>query len=193
MDNISPVNSVSINRIHKQNFLNQKGKVLWFTGLSGSGKTTLAKALEIELFKRGYLTVLIDGDIIRLGLNSDLGFSLKEREENIRRVAEISKLFCHSGVICLNCFISPTNKIRKLAKEIIGKNDFIEIFVDAPLELCEKRDVKGLYSKARKGEIENFTGISADYEVPEFPDIVINTSKLNIEKSVNKIFKSIFE
>ena len=162
--NIFPDPIQNISRQSKEQLLNQNGKIFWFTGLSGSGKTTIAKAFEKELHKKGYLTVLLDGDNIRHGINKDLDFSMESRTENIRRIAEISKLFCSSGIICLNCFVSPTQEIRQLAKDIIGENDFIEVFVDTPLEICEERDTKGLYEKARKGEIKDFTGISAAFE-----------------------------
>jgi adenylylsulfate kinase len=157
------------------------------TGLSGAGKTTLANHLERALFDRGFLTQILDGDNIRSGINNNLGFSEADRMENIRRIAEISKLFINSGVITINCFISPTSEIRDIARSIIGKEDFIEIYVNAPLEVCEGRDVKGLYNKARRGEIKEFTGITSPYEAPANGDIEIRTDLLSVEESVEKV------
>jgi adenylylsulfate kinase len=175
-----------VKRIDREKIKKQKGCVLWFTGLSGSGKSTIANEVEYELNKLGYHTYLLDGDNIRHGLNKDLGFSEKDRSENIRRISEVVKLFVDAGIITLSAFISPFIKDREQAREIIG-NDFIEIFVDTPLEVCIKRDPKGLYKKALKGEIKNFTGIDSPYEKPINPDIYINTSKENIKISVQKI------
>ena len=145
------------------------------TGLSGSGKTTLAKYLERKLIDNGYFSKLLDGDNVRTGLNAGLGFGEKDREENIRRISEVAKLFLDGGIICINSFVSPTNEVRNQAKSIIGEDDFVEVFINTPLEECEKRDVKGLYAKARAGEIPNFTGISAPFEAPSSPDIEIET------------------
>ena len=161
--------------------------VLWLTGLSGAGKTTLAKHLEKELYSLGFLTQILDGDNVRTGVNNNLGFSDADRLENIRRIAEISKLFLHCGVITINCFISPTEDIRDLARRIIGKDDLVEVYVNAPLDVCENRDVKGLYSKARRGEIKEFTGITSPFEPPRHVDIEIRTDLLSIEESVRKI------
>ncbi len=161
--------------------LGQKARVIWFTGLSGSGKTTLAKALEIALMNRGHLCYVLDGDNVRHGLNNNLGFSEGDRKENIRRIAEVSRLFVDAGIITINCFVSPTNELRDLAKQIIGNEDFIEVFVDCPLEICEARDVKGLYAKARRGEIPEFTGISAPFEIPDNPELRLNTAINSIE------------
>jgi len=169
-----------ITRIEKEKLLNQKSVVLWMTGLSGSGKTTLAENLENGLFSRGYLAQILDGDNIRLGLNRNLGFAEQDREENIRRIAEVSKLFNNCGIICINSFISPTHKIRQIARDIIGSEYFIEIFVNATLEICEKRDIKGLYRDARAGRIQGFTGIDSPFEIPCHPDIEINTEELSI-------------
>jgi adenylylsulfate kinase len=154
------------------------------TGLSGSGKTTLGLALEKELFKRGFLVMLLDGDLVRTGINNNLKFSVEDRKENIRRIAEVSKLFVNCGIITINCFISPTDEIRTMAKDIIGPEDFLEVFIDAPLEICETRDVKGLYAKARKGEILEFTGISSPFDIPPDPDLILNTDQFSIEESV---------
>ncbi|MCK5170127.1 MAG: adenylyl-sulfate kinase, partial [Bacteroidales bacterium] len=153
----------------------------------GSGKTTIAEGLELELHKRGYLTKLLDGDNVRTGINNNLKFSEEDRKENIRRIAEVSKLFMIGGVILINCFISPTKEIRDQAKEIIGEKDFFEIYVNTPLEVCEKRDIKGLYAKARAGLIKNFTGIDSPYEEPENPAVEIRTVEHNAEESVQNI------
>lgn len=161
--------------------------VLWFTGLSGSGKSTIANAVEHELFKKGYKTYSLDGDNVRLGINKGLGFSEEDRNENLRRISEIAKLFVEAGIITIAAFVSPLRKDREMIKEIIGENDFIEIFVDTSLEECERRDVKGLYKKARLGEIKNFTGIDAPYEIPKQPDILIQTEKESLEIAVKKI------
>jgi len=175
-----------ITREDKEKLLNQRAKVIWLTGLSGSGKSTLGIKLEEELHKRGFLTVLLDGDNVRAGLNRNLGFGLEDRLENIRRVAEISKLFLNTGIITINCFITPTKAMRDLAKDIIGREDYIEIYVNAPIEVCEKRDIKGLYKKARQGLIKNFTGIDSPFEPPQNPDLELHTDKLSIEESVQK-------
>ena len=184
-------NSIMIERKDKEKRLHQNSKVIWMTGFSGAGKTTLAIQLEAELFRRGYLSYILDGDNIRAGINRNLTFTEADRIENIRRIAEISKLFLDSGIIIINCFISPTDEIRKMAKTIIGKDDFIEVFVNAPFEVCEKRDVKGLYSKARKGEINNFTGIDSPFEVPENPDIEVLTDPRTVEESIKQILEYI--
>jgi len=160
----------------KEIYLKQHAKVIWFTGLSGSGKTTLASLLEKRLFELNYFCQILDGDNVRSGINKNLHFTEKDRMENIRRIAEISKLFMNCGIILICAFISPTNEMRQMAKEIIGEDDFLEVFVNTPLEVCEKRDPKGLYKKARKGEIKNFTGISAPFETPDKPFIEIDNS-----------------
>lgn len=188
--NIFPTDKI-LQRKDKEKLLNQKGKVVWFTGLSGSGKTTIAIALEKELARKGFLTQILDGDNIRSGINSNVGFSEAGRTENIRRIAEVAKLFLNCGVITICCFVSPTRAIRKLAKDIIGKDDFVEVFVNAPIEICEKRDVKGLYARARKGEIKDFTGIHMPFEAPVKPAIEINTDAMNVEECVKKIKKRI--
>ncbi|MDP1622164.1 MAG: adenylyl-sulfate kinase [Bacteroidales bacterium] len=188
-DNIYPVHHEILGRHEKERLLNQRAKVIWLTGLSGAGKTTLAKNLEIALFNQGFLTQILDGDNIRAGINNNLGFTDIDRFENIRRIAEISKLFVNCGVITINCFISPTEDIRDMARRIIGKDDFIEIYVNAPLKVCEERDLKGLYSRARRGEIKDFTGISSPFETPENIDIEIRTDMLSIEESVKQILE----
>ena len=161
------------------------------TGLSGAGKTTLAKNLEERLYDLGFFSQILDGDIIRSGINNNLTFTDADRFENIRRIAEVSKLFVNSGIITINCFISPTNDIREMAKKIIGKDNFIEVFVNAPFEVCELRDVKGLYSKARRGEIPHFTGIDSPFENPENPDLVIDTNLETVTESVEKLLQFI--
>ena len=178
-----------VSQSNRIELLGQDPKVIWFTGLSGSGKSTLADALQLELFKRKKLTYMLDGDNIRMGLNQDLTFSDDDRIENIRRIAEVSKLFLDAGVYTLCSFISPFQSEREKAKSIIGASNFIEIFVNASLDVCESRDVKGLYKRARTGEIKKFTGIDSPYEAPLNPDIEINTSETTISDGVDKILK----
>lgn len=182
--NIYPIFDRIMSRDDKEQLLKQRGMMLWFTGLSGSGKSTVAIALERELHSRGLLCRILDGDNIRSGINNNLGFSAEDRVENIRRIAEVGRLFVDTGIITIAAFISPNNQLREMAAEIICKDDFVEVFVSTPLDECEKRDVKGLYAKARRGEIKNFTGISAPFEAPEHPDITLDTSKLPVEESV---------
>ena len=166
-NNIYPIYDRMLKREDKEKLLGQRGVMLWFTGLSGSGKSTVAIALERALQDRGLLCRILDGDNIRSGINANLGFSAEDRRENIRRIAEVGKLFVDTGIITIAAFISPTEEIRQMAEHIIGQDDFKEIFVSTPLEVCEQRDVKGLYARARRGEIQNFTGISAPFEAPE--------------------------
>jgi adenylylsulfate kinase len=189
--NIYPVFHKLLQRHDKEKRLGQKARVLWFTGLSGAGKTTLAKRLEEELFARNFLVQILDGDNIRSGINSNLTFSEEDRTENIRRIAEVSKLFLNCGIIAINSFISPTHDIRHMAMDIIGREDFIEVYINAPLEVCEQRDVKGLYAKARRGEIKDFTGIGSPFEVPSGADIEIRTDLLSIDESVSKLMEFI--
>lgn len=189
--NIYSVFDELIPREAKEKLLNQKSKVLWLTGLSGSGKTSIAKEVEKELQNRANLCQLLDGDNIRAGINNNLGFSDADRIENIRRIAEVSKLFLNCGVICINCFVSPTEKIRQQAKEIIGEDDFLEIFIDTPIEICEQRDVKGLYKKARAGEIPDFTGVSSPFERPSKPALVIETAGKSLEESSRELIEFI--
>jgi adenylylsulfate kinase len=190
---IYPVFDRIYDRKVKEEILRQSAKVIWFTGLSSAGKTTLASNLEKELFFRRFFCQVLDGDNIRTGINSNLGFSEEDRLENIRRIAEVSKLLINAGLITICSFISPTNEIRGLARKIIGKDDFIEIFLNPPLEVCEKRDTKGLYKKARAGIIKDFTGISAPFEAPGNPDLEIDTSVLSIKESVDLIFDTIID
>ena len=176
---------VSIDDRHKLNKHNSF--LIWFTGLSGSGKSTIANALELELYKRGIKTYTLDGDNIRKGLNKDLTFSANDRTENIRRIAEVANLMVHSGLIVLAAFVSPYRKDRENIKSIVGKLNFVEVYVNTSIEECERRDVKGLYKKARSGEINDMTGISSPYEVPDHPDIEIKTENESINESVKKI------
>ena len=185
-DNIHPFNYL-LPRKSKELFLHQSGKVLWLTGLSGSGKSTIAKGLEEVLHSKNFFSVVLDGDNVRTGINNNLGFSNDDRKENIRRIAEVAKLFCSNGVITICSFVSPTEEIRNLAKSIIGKNDFVEIFVNTPIEECEKRDVKGLYAKARKGEIKDFTGVNAPFEIPANTDLEIQTKNKIVKESVEEV------
>jgi len=164
-----------------------KGVTIWLTGLSGSGKSTIAHSLEEKLFERGIATYVLDGDNIRFGLNKDLGFSREDREENIRRIGEVAKLFVDAGIITITAFISPYRSDRDNVRSIHLKGDFIEVYVKCPIEICEQRDVKGLYKKARNGEIKGFTGIDAPYEEPETPEIVVDTAKESLDVSINKI------
>jgi len=174
-ENIHPIFDRLISRDEQERLLNQKGGVFWFTGLSGSGKSTIAEALERELYNDGYFVKVLDGDNIRSGINNNLGFSLEDRRENIRRISEVAKLFLDSGIIVLCSFVSPTIEIRNVARSIIGSEDYKEVFIDTPLDVCEKRDVKGLYKKARAGEIKGFTGIDSPYEAPKDPALIIKT------------------
>lgn len=182
--NIYPIFDRMLSRAEKEALLGQRGVMLWLTGLSGSGKSTLAIALERELHRRGFLCRILDGDNIRSGINNNLGFSAEDRVENIRRIAEVGKLFVDTGIITIAAFISPTNELRQMASRIIGADSFLEVYVSTPLEECEKRDVKGLYAKARRGEIKNFTGISAPFEAPLHPALSLDTSKLTLEEAV---------
>jgi adenylylsulfate kinase len=185
--NLFPIFDDILQREDKEILLQQNAKVIWMTGLSGSGKTTIAKGVERYLHSKGVLNQLLDGDNIRVGISNNLTFSSQDRAENIRRIAEVSKLFMNCGIVTLNCFVSPTIAIRKIAKDIIGEDNFIEVYINASVETCEDRDIKGLYRKARAGEIKDFTGISAPFEAPENADIEINTSELSIDDSVQKV------
>ena len=184
---IYPIFDRMLARADKESLLRQHSVMIWFTGLSGSGKRTIAIALERELHKRGLLCRILDGDNIRAGINNNLGFSEADRVENIRRIAEVSKLFIQTGIITIAAFISPSNEIREMAASIIGKEDFLEIYVNTPIEECERRDVKGLYAKARRGEIKDFTGVSAPFEAPLHPALSLDTSVLTVEESVNRL------
>ncbi|OFY85809.1 MAG: adenylyl-sulfate kinase [Bacteroidetes bacterium RIFCSPLOWO2_12_FULL_35_15] len=190
MNTIFPTDKILL-RADKEKMLKQRGIAIWMTGLSGSGKTTIAIALEQELHKKGLLTQVLDGDNIRTGINNNLGFSDIDRTENIRRIAEVTKLFVNCGVITICCFVSPTEEIRNIAKTIIGPTDFIEVYVNTPLEICEQRDVKGLYARARKGEVKDFTGISAPFEASVNPNVEVKTNEMSVEESVKRILNKI--
>ncbi len=185
--NIHPVSDRLLQRADKEALLGQRGACVWMTGLSGSGKSTIAITLERELQNTGRFCVVLDGDNVRTGINNNLGFTDADRTENIRRIAEVAKLFVQQGVIVVCCFVSPTIAIREQAKMIIGADDFIEVFVDTPLHICEQRDVKGLYAKARKGEVKDFTGISAPFEAPSSPALVLQTEDIAIEASTAEL------
>lgn len=188
---IHPIFDRMESREEKEQHLGQHGLTIWFTGLSGSGKSTVAVALERELSSLGYMSRILDGDNVRSGINSDLGFSEADRRENIRRVAEVCKLFTDTGIITLAAFVSPTTALRKLAREIVGKEHFFEIYVSTPLEECEHRDVKGLYAKARSGAIPEFTGITAPFEKPEHPELQLDTTHLSVEECVRRVVRAI--
>ena len=188
-DNIHPIFDQLVSREEKESFLNQHSKLIWLTGLSGSGKSTIAKGLEKALFKRGFYVQVLDGDNIRTGICNNLGFTVEDRSENIRRISEVAKLFIEAGVVTICSFVSPTQQIRKIAQQIIGDNDHVGVFIDAPIEICEKRDVKGLYKKARAGEIKNFTGIDSPFERPDDPNLIIETAEQTIEESVEQVLQ----
>lgn len=180
-----------VTREEREGLLNQKGKTIWLTGLSGSGKSTIANELSHRLHNEGKLVYVLDGDNIRMGLNKDLGFSVNDRKENIRRISEVANLMTDLGVIVITAFISPFENERQMAKDIVGKDNFIEVYIKTPLEVCEERDPKGLYKKARTGEIPMFTGIDSPYEEPTNPDMFIKTDKMSIEDSVEFIYKNL--
>ncbi len=180
-----------IEKYKHDSILSQKGLAIWFTGLSGAGKSTLAVGFEGILKSKGYTTKILDGDVLRNGINAGLGFSQSDRIENIRRAAEVAKLFVESNIITICSFITPTEEMRNIAKTIIGKDNFIEIFIDCSIELCEKRDVKGLYKKARAGTVENFTGISSSFETPKNSDLIINTESNSIDHCLKSILEFI--
>lgn len=180
-----------IRRNRKRLLVKQNPKVIWMTGLSGAGKTTLSVALQEEINSRGYFTTLFDGDVIRKGLCKDLGYTMEDRKENLRRIAELARIFVDSGIIVICSFISPTREVRDMARNIIGPENFLEVYINAPLEVCEDRDVKGLYKKARQGLIKDFTGIDSTFEAPEKPDIEIRTDLWSVDKSVNYLSRLI--
>ena len=190
MENIHPIFDKILSGVEKEKLLGQKAKVFWFVGLSGSGKSTLARAIENSLHNKGFLTVLLDGDNLRTGINNNLGFSEADRAENIRRAAEVSKLFADNGIITICSLISPTKEIRKMTRSILGDH-YHEVYISCPIDVCEKRDVKGLYAKARKGEIKDFTGIDSPFEEPEAADLVIKTNELSEEESLKILEQNI--
>jgi adenylylsulfate kinase len=183
----------TVNRNRRQKLNKHKSVIIWFTGLSGSGKSTLAHAVEEELHQDGCRTFVFDGDNVRHGLCANLGFSENDRHENIRRIGEMAKLFIEAGVIALTAFISPYRADRERVRALVSEDDFIEIYCNSPLEVCEERDVKGLYRKARKGEIKNYTGISSPYEEPEHPDLVLDTANETVEANVEKVLDMLEE
>ena len=190
---IYPISDQLIDRNTRASFLGQNGCVLWFTGLSGSGKSTIAIALEKKFMQENVYCVVLDGDNIRSGINSDLTFTAEDRQENIRRISEISKLFAEASIVTITSFISPTIEMRTKAKDLIGEQDFLEVFIDTPLEICEARDVKGLYAKARKGEIKNFTGIDSPYENPIDPAVHVRTADKSVDECVEDIMNAILK
>ena len=190
---IYPIYDKMMTRQEREQLLGQRGLMVWLTGLSGSGKTTVALGVERELHRKGILCRLLDGDNIRDGINRGLGFSPEDRKENIRRIAEVGRLMVDTGVVTLACFVSPTTDLRQMAREIIGEKDFLEVYVSTPLEVCEQRDVKGLYARARRGEVKEFTGVSAPFEAPLHPALEVDTSRLPLEESVARIVSLIME
>ena len=186
--NIHPIFNQLLQRSDKENLLHQKAICIWMTGLSGSGKSTIAQGLEKKLHQNGILTTILDGDNVRSGINNNLGFSEEDRTENIRRIAEINKLFLQTGIVTINSFVSPTKDIRDLAKTIIGEQDFYEVYINASFDECAKRDVKGLYKKALNGEIKNFTGLDAPFETPTNAVLEIKTADQTIEESIETIY-----
>ncbi len=193
VQNIYPIFDTILGREDKEKLLRQRSLVIWMVGLSGSGKSTLARLLENTLYENGYLTQILDGDNLRTGVNKNLGFSEEDREENIRRAAEVSKLFMECGVITICSFISPSEKIRKMAREIIGAEKYYEVYVNSSLEACERRDVKGLYARARKGELKDFTGIDAPFESPVNPDLEIRTDIHDVKESHEILVENILK
>lgn len=191
--NIFPVQSTLVTREERAQLLKQTPRTFWLTGLSGAGKTTVARRVERKLFQQGYLVKVLDGDDVRTGLCAGLSFSAEDRTENIRRIAEASRLLLDAGVITINSFVSPTRAIRELAKDIIGTQQFREVYVNASLELCEARDVKGLYRKARAGEIKSFTGVDAPFEAPDAPSFVVNTTDQTPEQSAQSLYDYILK
>ena len=190
---IYPIFDKMLSRQDKEQLLGQRGLMIWMTGLSGSGKSTVAIGVERELHRRGILCRILDGDNIRTGINAGLGFSEEDRRENIRRIAEVGKLFVQTGIVTLACFVSPTAELREMARRIIGPNDFREVYISTPLSECERRDVKGLYARARRGEVKDFTGISAPFEPPIHPDLSLDTSRLTLQEEVMAVVRLVEE
>ncbi|MBQ5937541.1 MAG: adenylyl-sulfate kinase [Bacteroidaceae bacterium] len=191
LNTIYPIFDKMLSREDKESLLHQRGIMIWMTGLSGSGKSTVAIGVERELHNRGILCRILDGDNIRAGINSNLGFSEEDRRENIRRIAEIGKLFVDTGIVTIACFVSPTTELREMARKIIGEKDFREVYIATPLAECERRDVKGLYARARRGEVRDFTGISAPFEAPTNPDLSLDTSKMTLKEEVKAVIELI--
>lgn len=193
LNTIYPIFDKMLSREDKEQLLHQRGIMIWMTGLSGSGKSTVGIGVERELHRRGILCRILDGDNIRAGINANLGFSAEDRRENIRRIAEIGKLFVDTGIVTIACFVSPTKELRRMARDIIGSEDFREVYIATPLAECERRDVKGLYARARRGEVKDFTGISAPFEAPEYPDLSLDTSQMTIEEEVKAVVELILD
>ena len=191
LNTIYPIFDKMLSREDKESLLHQRGIMIWMTGLSGSGKSTVAIGVERELHNRGILCRILDGDNIRAGINSNLGFSEEDRRENIRRIAEIGKLFVDTGIVTIACFVSPTTELREMARKIIGEKDFREVYIATPLDECERRDVKGLYARARRGEVKDFTGISAPFETPTTPDLSLDTRKMTLKEEVEAVIELI--
>ena len=191
LNTIYPIFDKMLSREDKESLLHQRGIMIWMTGLSGSGKSTVAIGVERELHNWGILCRILDGDNIRAGINSNLGFSEEDRRENIRRIAEIGKLFVDTGIVTIACFVSPTTELREMARKIIGEKDFREVYIATPLDECERRDVKGLYARARRGEVKDFTGISAPFEAPTNPDLSLDTSKMTLKEEVEAVIELI--
>ena len=190
MNHIYPFQT-KVSRDQRDQLMHQKSKLIWFTGLSGSGKSTLAVQLEAALHQQGFKTYLLDGDNVRAGLNKDLNFGAEAREENIRRIGEVSKLMVDAGLVVIASFISPFHEDRQKVKDLVGESNYVEVFVDCPVEVCEARDVKGLYKKARAGEIKEFTGISSPYEAPQNPDLIIKSAEQPIQESINLLLEKV--
>lgn len=190
-ENIFPVSHLTLQRRDREKLLAQRGVVVWMTGLSGSGKSTLAIALERELYRRGVLCRVLDGDNVRCGINSNLGFSEADRNENIRRIAEVCRLFVDTGVVVIAAFITPSEALRQMAADIVGKESFVEVYVSTPVGECERRDVKGLYAKARRGEITYFTGVSAPFEKPCNATLAIDTSRVTVGGAVERLLQCV--
>jgi len=190
VEHIYPIKT-KVSKASRESLMDQRAVLVWFTGLSGSGKSTLAVQLEAQLHERGFKTYLLDGDNVRAGLNKDLTFTDEGRVENIRRIGEVARLMLDAGVVVLSAFISPFQSDRDQVRQIVGAENYVEVFVDAPLELCEQRDVKGLYKKARAGEVKNFTGIDSPYERPLNPDLVIETGRLSVDDSIGELLRFI--
>jgi len=190
VEHIYPIKT-KVSKASREALMKQRALLVWFTGLSGSGKSTLAVQLEAQLHELGFKTYLLDGDNVRAGLNKDLSFTDAGRIENIRRIGEVAKLMLDAGVVVLSAFISPFQSDRDQVRNIIGGDNYVEVFVDAPIELCEQRDVKGLYKKARAGEVKNFTGIDSPYEKPLHPDLVIETGNLSVDESIGRLLRFI--
>lgn len=193
LNTIYPIFDKMLSREDKESLLGQRSIMIWMTGLSGSGKSTIAIGVERELHKRGILCRILDGDNIRAGINANLGFSEEDRHENIRRIAEIGKLFVDTGIVTIACFVSPTIELRQMARDIIGVKDFREVYVATPLEECERRDIKGLYARARRGEVKDFTGISAPFEAPIHPDLSLDTSQMTLKEEVEAVLELIMD